>query len=1024
MPYSPTTWADAPATSSPINAVALNKIEQGIAAALTVFNVKDPAYGAIGDGVTDDTAAIQAAINAVPSAANSAGGVVYFPPGMYRITSTLTSTTKNLTLLGAEGAQGQWPHNAPPNTVIFTPPGSGGFAFNVASGSTVFGGPTIKNLCFSPIYTTLSSAQTLGATLSVSSATIARLPASGTAIVQDKHQVGVISYTGKTTNQLTGVSVSSETVPGATYSIASVVTVPSPYGVRLSRTTDWHVERCTFMHYADTTVTITLDDGTHTLSGATGLVVDGSSSIAQYGTCRDLRFYACYRGCQEYSASTRWFGGDFDGNVNGSTPWTGSIGYNGQKVGPMQMIGTDIHGYDTGVQVAGESATLLGTRHETYSTAAVALVGCPRSTVIPASMNNFQAGGGGTGITLDSGTTKSLVHVHKVTSTGTRYTNAGTDNTIVDFDRIIQGGDEYNAKDYGAKGDGTTNDTSALTAWVNALNASAPGALGILPPGQYMITSPLPTITTAGVKVVGAGHAQTSFASGSCVSAGSGYSGAGSAMVTLGGEGCELNSIMIDGQGAAPGLIAISGANCRLVDFGCHGVAAGTGGVPNVCVDVQAGAVSVWITGSWRVNGINMPNTGIQVNDTDAIIEGGKPTNDTYNIVLLAGASGAKIQGNHMTPGSSGASCIFISGSPSHVAISDNRFDNYVQSGVIIVPSASTPNSIQIVDNEFHSAVITDNTYAAVALDTTLSGCRGLKVIGNSVYGSATNRPKWFLAAQKQDGTTPTNTGRLASLGTICNGNVAWAATAFQGTGSPTLAVGNLTTTDGATYTAVPDVGASAIQSSIVTTKGDLIVASGAATPVRVGVGADGTSPVADSAQASGVKWGVPLTRDGIMRAAAGLVSEPFPLRTAQNTANVASQGMYASLAGFKAGDVITNIVVFAPTVGTVSAVFAAVYDLAGNRLAVSADFSASWAARLNVIPLTTPYVVPADAGLYLAFNSTWSVQPTIVRGISQLTPTIGSGAMLWVQQTGQASPPATATFAASGLGALWVGAA
>lgn len=42
------------------------------------FNVKD--FGAIGDGVSDDSPAIQAALNAVPST----GGVVYIPDGKYR----------------------------------------------------------------------------------------------------------------------------------------------------------------------------------------------------------------------------------------------------------------------------------------------------------------------------------------------------------------------------------------------------------------------------------------------------------------------------------------------------------------------------------------------------------------------------------------------------------------------------------------------------------------------------------------------------------------------------------------------------------------------------------------------------------------------------------------------------------------------------------------------------------------------------------------------------------------------------
>ena len=48
------------------------------------FNVKN--YGAIGDGLTDDSAAIQAAINACIAAG---GGIVFFPAGSYLINTTL-----------------------------------------------------------------------------------------------------------------------------------------------------------------------------------------------------------------------------------------------------------------------------------------------------------------------------------------------------------------------------------------------------------------------------------------------------------------------------------------------------------------------------------------------------------------------------------------------------------------------------------------------------------------------------------------------------------------------------------------------------------------------------------------------------------------------------------------------------------------------------------------------------------------------------------------------------------------------
>lgn len=53
------------------------------------FNVKD--YGAVGDGTTDDTSAIQSAINAANTAG---GGTVLFPAGTYLISSALTIYSK------------------------------------------------------------------------------------------------------------------------------------------------------------------------------------------------------------------------------------------------------------------------------------------------------------------------------------------------------------------------------------------------------------------------------------------------------------------------------------------------------------------------------------------------------------------------------------------------------------------------------------------------------------------------------------------------------------------------------------------------------------------------------------------------------------------------------------------------------------------------------------------------------------------------------------------------------------------
>ena len=64
-------------------------------------NVKD--FGALGDNATDDTAAIQAAINSLLNGSVGDGGVVYLPPGVYRISAPLTfgSNAYSITLKGS-----------------------------------------------------------------------------------------------------------------------------------------------------------------------------------------------------------------------------------------------------------------------------------------------------------------------------------------------------------------------------------------------------------------------------------------------------------------------------------------------------------------------------------------------------------------------------------------------------------------------------------------------------------------------------------------------------------------------------------------------------------------------------------------------------------------------------------------------------------------------------------------------------------------------------------------------------------
>lgn len=64
--------------------------------AMSVLSVQSAPFYAKGDGVNDDTAAIQAAIDALPAT----GGIIYFPAGTYKVTGTLAINRRGVRFVG------------------------------------------------------------------------------------------------------------------------------------------------------------------------------------------------------------------------------------------------------------------------------------------------------------------------------------------------------------------------------------------------------------------------------------------------------------------------------------------------------------------------------------------------------------------------------------------------------------------------------------------------------------------------------------------------------------------------------------------------------------------------------------------------------------------------------------------------------------------------------------------------------------------------------------------------------------
>jgi hypothetical protein len=140
-------------------------LPQDISAIQTLaYIVTDPDYGAAGDGVADDTTAIQAAISALPTT----GGTLYFPPGDYLFSSTLSFDGKrSVRLLGANGLS-----NGAQATTRFVYSGAGTRAISARStaGFTLDGiQVTYSNASFAGVLIDLSNSSgtdTAGALIS------------------------------------------------------------------------------------------------------------------------------------------------------------------------------------------------------------------------------------------------------------------------------------------------------------------------------------------------------------------------------------------------------------------------------------------------------------------------------------------------------------------------------------------------------------------------------------------------------------------------------------------------------------------------------------------------------------------------------------------------------------------------------------------------------------------------------------------------------------------------------------------
>lgn len=427
------------------------------------IDVKDPAYGAKGDGTTDDTAAIQAAITAAGTT-----GTIYFPNGTYLISQTLTVKTN----WKGDG----W------SSVIKQANGANLSVMLTTSTSSTTSYLTIMDLLIDGNRANNSTVTCYGFyawALQYSHIRNVRIQnVNGDGWRFDGGSVGGFGSTTSTVhltdcwayscanNGLVLTSYAADVhILGGDYGFCGASAIDMQGGSSSIRgATLWGVSAGPGLIIGAPAVQVT--DCNIEGNNQQGILVN------QYGS------YALITGCKIYDNSTAG---------NGSYDAVYINGVSGTLVTGVSVIGNQIFADMISGGTTQKSAVTLGTYHQ-----------------------DCQVHGNSVGFAGAQAAWAPSVNLIKGTASGDVVTsNAGyiTSNSLGWF----------NVMDYLAKGDGVTDDTAAIQAAINAVPST--GGVVYLPPGNYFLNGSTGLkMTVAGTVLKGAGAETTKITIGSSFS--------------------------------------------------------------------------------------------------------------------------------------------------------------------------------------------------------------------------------------------------------------------------------------------------------------------------------------------------------------------------------------------------------------------------------------------------------------------------------------------------------------------------
>ncbi|MHB9025214.1 MAG: glycosyl hydrolase family 28-related protein [Armatimonadota bacterium] len=411
------------------------------------INVKtDVTPAAVGDGVTDDTAAIQAALSANPTVK---GQTIYFPPGIYKVTNTLTlsaGTQHFATNLIGHGRDSKlvWHGASGGNMIVINSNPYARYTGLILDGRGVAANGFYHN-------------NTLWFETSI----------------RYQH-IGFYNFTGSGMTPVYGDSYA---------------------------TAETSFENCVFDHCGKGVATATWNDYNYTIAGC-DFIACGYGIYAHRGNIAVRECYfngstiADIYNAPEHGSSVRrcksvgstqfmWF---YSGVASCTiqdcyvTDWTGSNGAIQYGSLPLLLLVNNrfVNPPDANAPVR---VGFGGTQR---------VIACNNAAPQSSTLMTLQ---NGTLYTVPAGTYSPLVGSTSGANI-TSFINQSVTAPPVVYDAIVN---------YGAVGDGVTDDTTAIQNCINAARTAGNGAIAYLPKGTYKITATL-NMTGSNYRVGGSGY--------------------------------------------------------------------------------------------------------------------------------------------------------------------------------------------------------------------------------------------------------------------------------------------------------------------------------------------------------------------------------------------------------------------------------------------------------------------------------------------------------------------------------------